>query len=261
MFGVKTTSGARIITRQSDVVKWAPWGPVRSRIVQQAAYLKLLTPSEVLPTVYSTTRWGYSMERLRMPTQDEFTNLEDNIIIALGEVGAEPRIKERDSAWLMTHFSYIMHRIRKYLPFYEADVSLVMKAVRDLLLLEEPTWIHGDTTFDNVMYRDDQLVLIDPLPPYPNWEMPPFVMSDVGKVLQSLYGYESVKYSGLVPPRNAYVKDFLSTYDYDSAFLALYFCMCHYTRLFPYQPEAKHELFRELFDRVLYDAKEAAIRI
>lgn len=55
---------------------------------------------------------------------------------------------------------------------------------------------HGDPTFENVMFRshlyDSGLVLIDPIPATP--AIPDLQVVDTGKILQSLLGWEQVRY-------------------------------------------------------------------
>lgn len=54
---------------------------------------------------------------------------------------------------------------------------------------------HGDPTFDNIMVRPniaEELVLVDPIPATP--EVPHLRAVDTGKLLQSIIGYEAVKY-------------------------------------------------------------------
>lgn len=115
---------------------------------------------------------------------------------------------------------------------------------------------HGDPTFDNMMLRrkhfSSHAVIIDPLPPYQNGEMPQVSAVDVGKIMQSLIGYEEVKYGvspwtspGTVEARFAQLKRQLNPTSHEWR-AAHWFLIAHIVRLIPYQPIEKREQCRGL---------------
>lgn len=97
---------------------------------------------------------------------------------------------------------------------------------------------HGDPTIENVMLRgQEQLVLIDPIPATP--AVPDLLVVDVGKMLQSAVGWESVRYG----------KDFRHsvddifrciTLDDHSWDAASYWCGVHLLRTLPYIDKSLH---------------------
>jgi hypothetical protein len=71
-------------------------------------------------------------------------------------------------------------------------------SIYDNLGVDVPNWalgphcvIHGDPTCDNMLVRDTELVITDPIPP--QWlNKPSIVAVDHGKILQSFLGWETV---------------------------------------------------------------------
>lgn len=94
---------------------------------------------------------------------------------------------------------------------------------------------HGDPTFDNVMLNDvDDVVLVDPLPATPAVSDLPCV--DLGKILQSLVGWDTILYPGRVLP-NASPADLRPYVPTDNEWrAAVYWCQVHLLRTLPYLP-------------------------
>ena len=94
---------------------------------------------------------------------------------------------------------------------------------------------HGDPTYDNVMLRPDgSIVLIDPLPA--TQAVPSMMAVDLGKVLQSVTGYEYLRYgdSSFSGAR----REVLAEYFNDNEMMAAhYWCAVHYLRAIPYMQD------------------------
>lgn len=129
---------------------------------------------------------------------------------------------------------------------------------------------HGDPTLDNLMLRLDpnrrparttypveegQLVLIDPLPPTP--AVPSLRCVDVGKLLQSVYGYERARYGdpGFGGVTFAGVDQLLGALqDANERYAARYWHAVHLLRCLPYAEEVVayrlHMQLREALSRL-----------
>ena len=94
---------------------------------------------------------------------------------------------------------------------------------------------HGDPTFDNLMWRGSELVIIDPIPPTP--AVPDLLVVDLGKIMQSLVGFECVRYGGKAPrdTERAHLM-FKNRYDENTWSAIVYWCAFHLYRAVPYMP-------------------------
>jgi hypothetical protein len=249
---MKTTSGAHIQVIGPLAFKVGR-GEIGERIRAQADYIRWLQ-SPYMPFVRLKVPGGYVMDKLYpYENQDRF-----HMTYVIADALA-------NSVWLLdapdvkfspvTHRDYVRQRAR------EADVAMVGS---DLLRTSlSINWsdlqyhaVHGDPTYDNLMarYRGSQMpVLIDPLPPYLDGRMPNARAVDIGKILQSCYGYEDIKYRRnhkaevYVPTLKRYTKN-------DNEWLAsLYFCAVHYLRLIPYQSFVDRQAHTAIFYRVVAD--------
>lgn len=96
---------------------------------------------------------------------------------------------------------------------------------------------HGDPTFDNLMFRGEQLIIIDPIPPTP--AVPDLMAVDLGKILQSLMGFEFARYGVGGPTHRDDAIEILKNivnneYEWEAAW---YWCAVHFYRAVPYMPE------------------------
>ena len=92
---------------------------------------------------------------------------------------------------------------------------------------------HGDPTFDNVMLRGSDIVLIDPIPSTP--AVPDLRVVDAGKVLQSAYGFETARYGIEFHVDSETVQEaVLACLDEDEHLAARYWCAVHFLRALPY---------------------------
>lgn len=110
----------------------------------------------------------------------------------------------------------------------ELRAGLLRCAEANLTIVET----HGDPTAENVMLRGENLVLIDPIPPEDH--LPSLLALDLGKILQSWCGYESV----IVGRNPNFRRDTSWMYKFleqDRA-AAKVFALYHIVRLLPYLP-------------------------
>ena len=102
--------------------------------------------------------------------------------------------------------------------------------------------VHGDPTYDNVMLRNGEIVLIDPLPATP--AVPDLVSVDIGKMLTSVMGFELIRYGDrtFVDAQLPYIID---ENEYRAS---LYWCAVHFLRAIPYVEEGMRN---DLFNRAV----------
>jgi hypothetical protein len=101
---------------------------------------------------------------------------------------------------------------------------------------------HGDPTYDNVMLRHGEVVLIDPLPA--TTAVPDLIAVDRGKMLQSVMGFEMVRY-GDRSFDGAQLPYIIDENEYRAA---LYWCAVHFLRAIPYVEEG---IRSDLFNRAV----------
>lgn len=101
---------------------------------------------------------------------------------------------------------------------------------------------HGDPTLCNTLQSQKQAILIDPLPA--DDAVPDIIAVDLGKLLQSCLGWESVAHGWRA-----------DTWDWPEAVYALcndenewlatrYWCLIHLARLVPYYPQHREQVER-----------------
>lgn len=259
---MKTTSGAHVVVLGDTAYKFG-WGDVGRRIVAQGQYINWLG-SDSAPRVKQIFRGrtrmrGYAMERLNpCPTLISAGTLtEATLSILMNHVWIRPAnvgLFDFD-----VHTAYVTERLERYAPWAETGMRMLFDRVRWREVQRGA--IHGDPTFENIMVDDDgRVVITDPLPP--NNYIPHLIAVDVGKILQSLYGYEHVKTGrypwveprGKVPRPLELVADYVT---HEDLVAASYFCAVHYLRLMPYQPERLHEELNTILGVVLWDGCNA----
>lgn len=150
------------------------------------------------------------------------------------------------------HLEYVQHRCEEQgvdphdLTEWGEDVA---KFYEDVQHWPSRCLVHGDPTFSNVMMNQLGAVkLIDPIPT-PKY-MPSVYTVDVGKVLQSMTGYETLRFG---TPCIADDDEVMARLAADSQILdaARYFCLVHYVRLLRYVDDldTRDELRRK-YDRL-----------
>lgn len=256
---MRTTSGARVFRIGGRAVKVGT-GKVGQRVETQAHYSRRLG-SAAMPRITRIFRHGCVMERLSTYTREDayiydVTRILEQHVWCNAADEAQPN-------WF-SHLEYVMDRANAYAPKYAQRIANLFYDMR----LGASTGLracltHGDPTYDNMMMRGDQPILIDPLPPYPNGEMPQLAAVDVGKIMQSLIGYEVMKY-GTSPFADQYIdglftelRDCLpptSALDWQAAH---WFLVTHIVRLIPYQPFENRYLCEQLLQIALNVAEHA----
>jgi hypothetical protein len=113
---------------------------------------------------------------------------------------------------------------------------------------------HGDPTFENVLARGDQLVLVDPIPA--DGRMPSVRALDLGKIGQSLIGYEGVK-AGKFTSFDVHRARGLRRYcrSEEEFRAAMCFTAIHVARLIPYQEEEQKAFWRDHLPGIIADLK------
>ena len=131
----------------------------------------------VCPTVYNISQGFSSMEKL------EEIQPYEGILLAVENI--------LDSyVWSRPTQNYDVSGQMNYIEFL---ASMRIK-IPDWAIPKEFCLIHGDPTVSNVMMRreDKRLILIDPRAP--NGHIPSWKAVDMGKILQSYWGWEHVAY-------------------------------------------------------------------
>lgn len=241
------TSGALLYVTDHVTVKVAPQKApqkVRDRINAQAAWM-IEQRCECLPKIYAKWNGGYAMETLQhiVPTNQAW--LLEVIRSRLEyQVWGQPRTVA-GTVLVGHHREYIDDLLMEWAPHLARKLHGWMTGIAKLNLSEVMT--HGDPTIDNMMMRaDGTYVLTDPIPASPR--MPALLASDLGKMLQSAWGYEDIK-AGRIP-------DFSFKECYDTVvsgfkdadqMAAKYFLAVHLLRLIPYQtPKPRGEFLMRL---------------
>lgn len=189
------SSGAQIIHTVNEVFKIKVGD---SRVVAQGRWLQA-HPGLALPRVRSIRRDGYTMEPLYSPPMWALDHTE--VLLAMLE-GLDRSVWYRPPV-VTADVDAIRERMIHMVNDSFTDNVNARTSLRSGLLttINEISWgslrgclTHGDTTFDNVMFRGEQLVIIDPIPAETTVAVPDLWSSDVGHVLRSALGFERVRY-------------------------------------------------------------------
>lgn len=252
---MKHTSGAHVLVRGPVALKYGT-GAVGARVGQQREYIQHFRRLGCirLPRVLAGGSNWYLMERLHeVPVADTRQIKEDYAwsILTVLRATVWPRILVGRHVNLGAHYHYL-NSLRPHAGDVNID-HLLHVADRIYWGSLTPAMTHGDTTFDNLMARDSgQFVLIDPLPPYVDERIPFLQVTDIGKIIQSLMGYEDIKYGRPLQPGN--VMRFLDCIDKEERGAALYMAGVHFARLLSYQPKALRPQFIKMISDCALDA-------
>lgn len=190
-----------------------------------------------LPNVFMLFEDGYAMERLNhLPIG----------LVSWDAVAGSVMDCLRGSVWdpdddvtinWSSHSAYVSELTERY--GYSARLIPMMREVIDLEqhgFLHATASVHGDPTFSNVMLRGGyhyDVVLIDPIPP--RSELPMLQAFDAGKLLQSVFGYEAVRFGWPEPGVEACEEAVYSGLESDEeVFAAQYFAFFHVLRAMKY---------------------------
>lgn len=223
---MKRGSSGAVIAEVPAVVKTGDL-----RVTLQGRWLQR-HPYPMLPQVYDVTESSYTMERLGDPP---YEMLDHRVLLsrtyeALHELWRRPPVVRFD---LNAHQDKIsdlvtvkhvvqldgLRRLGQYITWPNLEVGLT----------------HGDPTLDNVMLRGSQVVLIDPIPATP--AVPDLRSVDTGKLLQSVLGYEVLRYAVFEYEWRLVPTDLLALIGNENEWLAtVYWCVVHLLRAVPYMP-------------------------
>jgi hypothetical protein len=175
-------------------------------ILDQAIYMEHLGPS-VCPKVLAYNQDGYIMEYL-YPAKMLASSIRDQEKFLADNVWCRPSIFCSD----------FLPEARRWYCVLIKSIDIVVP--RWAFALEEPCLIHGDPTLDNMLLKDGQIRITDPIPPqYLN--RPCLRSVDQGRLLQSFLGWETVL-RGM--PHISYMwPEFMC--DYKTALRAIFWCM------------------------------------
>lgn len=241
-------SGAQVLVGKRLVYKWATAPDVAAKTAAEGLFLQKLTPGTV-PRIYAVGKSWYLMERLQeLPTWADKPALMHELInmLELRFWRQEPTRLKDD--WKL-FWELLDERLSKHTPYALTPLrhwmgSLDLKALRRGLL-------HNDATLDNLMLRGVVPVLTDPLAPRPN--LPEVLALDVGKLLQSAYGYELIK-GGMeprlvVPPHKIFEWAGL---DANERSAACFFCAARIGTIIPYFDDPwKRVRLKSIMNRLL----------
>lgn len=189
------SSGATISILGDRAVKMSHETNTGQRIMNQGLWLQR-HQSPAVPQVFQVYARSYVMERLIVPPfwaldhQVIFDHLLATLSVNIWSQPAE--VEYEDST--ATTVKY--HRLCDAFGLDEVRIQLdeLSRGIfwRDL----KRCLTHGDPTFDNVMFREDDaqtgVVIADPIPATP--AIPDIRAVDLGKILQSLLGWEEIRY-------------------------------------------------------------------
>lgn len=253
------TSGALLYVTDHVTVKVATQKAaqkVRDRLNAQSAWL-VDHKCECLPKVYAKWNGGYAMETLySLPKTDAVQRLRLLEIVRTRlhhHVWPDPM---HGTQWgvsgtvLMGHHrEYVHDLLRDWAPSLIPKMLGWMKGIASLNLTGANT--HGDPTLDNLMRREDGTwVLTDPIPGSPR--VPKLLAVDLGKMLQSVYGYEDIK-AGLQPDVmfTLGIETVLGGFTPSDQAAAKYFLAVHVLRLIPYQKADVRDRFLSQLETIV----------
>lgn len=214
-------SGAQVRIFDDVAIKLYKDAP--TRVVEQGEWL-LKNAARNLPTIFATLPSGYVMERLDViPTRE--VELE-RVVDALNT-----------SVWRYAPTNHLdaSQTLLKCLKILEVHAPHLGRTVVDQLSLlrrTEDCLTHGDPTAENVMLRGEAYVIIDPLPS--TEAVPDDLAVDVGKLLQSAYGWETMRGNDRARFSPESVAKHFSAEVFEMGQL---WCVVHFVRTLPYVTE------------------------
>ena len=243
--GLHGSSGATIKVGRYIVWKSGP------RADEQSVYLLYgFHKNTALPEVISRSRDGYTMERLYdepdgvLPGLHTTEHKFSDVMNALNVVWVSGHINPL-AVDLAAHQDKVLGLCAKC-DIEGRTASLLNNIMHDIAWHQlRAVLTHGDPTVDNLMYRGQTPVLIDPIPA--TNAVPDLECVDIGKVGQSAMGYEAARYGTGTPE---VFEDFFDTYmsgTTNEHLARRYWTSIHLLRALPYMPEERKKNVRELF--------------
>lgn len=207
-----------------------------NRVGQQGRYIESFGRNTTLPSVYGTGTFSYRMELLSDPSP----------LAIIDPFRLTIRYIEMLSKTIWCHSAETLYDEHEhFLKIGELTQGDYTTFIQMTDFHSTIDWgslssgrTHGDPTFDNLMHRrNGDLVIIDPLPP--TQAVPDLVSKDVGKIMMSLVGFESVRYgTGHHDAERSvealmYIREEFGEHEYRAS---LYWCAVHLLRAIPYMP-------------------------
>lgn len=190
-------------------------------LYKQAMLLKYIG-TKVCPRIIRIEPDGYLMEKLYPLEVSQHTNLADSIMSLLKQY-VWRRFPYRDPiSWIDTNREWC----KTNAPWIPAKLAEAAYSLEDPYCL-----IHGDPTFGNAMEDGNgDLKLIDAIPPRPG--IPEMEVVDVGKILQSIAGWEHFLDPNNFPKLEwTEIKRVLDTYDTQHKLACLFWAAFHGARI------------------------------
>lgn len=248
MYVHTSTSGAHIITHHDVAVKVGD-GEVGARIDAQADWLVRHASDGMMPVLSHIGSIGYVM-----PYGDPWPDFSDATRIFNTVVGLlQTHVWNRDAEFVPNIQDAVLC---KFMSMHGRVDAVRMWELHTLIM--SVTWMdlpqcltHGDPTFCNALFIDvDKPVLCDPLPSVIT-RLPDVRAMDLGKLLQSCFGFESIVYGWRysVQPNAQWVRALCENENEWHAAIA---CgALHVLRLLPYVSPDLREEFEYVFDEIL----------
>lgn len=232
------SSGAVVEIFEHHVIK-SGQGVVGTRVIQQAQWLKRNLDA-CLPVVFDVGPTSYMMEHLDEVEPYSLTVADLDAIIgrlARGVWLHEPEVT----------FSPKQHieKIDKLKPYASNVMWEFLLDARRAAFDQRQRWCltHGDPTLDNVMRRMGFFVITDPIPA--THAVPDLWAVDLGKILQSLVGFELARYGeSRHDPIAVKPHHLLNTLQEPDRIRAVYWCVVHLMRAMPYVDDTIHDKLR-----------------
>lgn len=240
-----TVLGDRVVKRQHGD---------GTRIMSQGRWL-VQHSTRVLPLTFQVYAKSYVMERLiaAPPWALDHKAIFDEMFLRLNIYVWS------SSAIVQLELNALHEKINVLLGTYDPDgkqqsLRIKLRTLFDSIHWDElPTCLtHGDPTFDNVMFRErtGELVIIDPIPATP--AVPDVRAVDFGKILQSMLGWERIRY-GHIYEFKVHQPDVLrSKIPNDNEWTATKFwAIIHLLRAYPYVTHDVRIRLESLIDDVI----------
>lgn len=232
------SSGAVVEIFEHHVIK-SGQGVVGTRVIQQAQWLDRNRTS-CLPVVFDVRPDGYMMEHLE--EVEPFTLNVADLDAIIGRLARGVWHFEPEAT-----FSPKLHlaKLDTLKPYASIDMLDFLLDARGAAFDTRQRWCltHGDPTLDNVMRRMGHFVITDPIPA--THAVPDLWAVDLGKILQSLMGFEIARY-GVSPhdPLEVKPQHLLDTLQEPDRIRAVYWCVVHLMRAMPYVDDKIHDKLR-----------------
>lgn len=234
-----------------------------ARVVEQGLWLRRHQEVRSLPQVHSVGSAGYEMELLEPYTWTDDLPLGARYAAywwALREIWSRPQECHLNLNELSTKITFLVNKHYGGQSATRLQRELLWRAKRlrwGKLLIG---LTHGDPTRENVMLRPEtgELVLIDPVPATP--AVPSVLAVDFGKMLQSIVGWEAIRYENADRHRHRWYSSYLRETliatlpdvhveaEWDAT---IFWCAVHLLRALPYTPPELHDDVKELIDATL----------